>query len=153
MRRLNYLRRALVLLALTAAFSSAASAHEGEEHGNHDPKFNGLVMMYVDLHFEIVLGEKGGVRVYYSDAARAELPAAVVSDVRVDLLRKGAEPETVAMSVSDAGDYWEGRGQAVKDRETIVRVAFVFQNEPLVFELPAWMFPAFRESAAHTAEA
>jgi len=153
MKFFKYVRGAFVLLVVAAAFSSAVSAHEGEEHGNHDPKFNGLVMMYVDLHFEVVLGEKGGIRVYYSDAARAELPAAVVSDVRIDVLRKGAEPEAVAMSVSDAGDYWEGMGETVEDRETIVRIAFVFQNEPLVFELPAWMFPAFREAAAHTTEA
>jgi hypothetical protein len=153
MKLLTHMRRACALLSLAVALHLVASAHEGEEHGNHDPKFNGLVMMYVDLHFEIVLGEKGGVRIYYSDAARAELPAAVVSDVKVDLLRKAAEPETVAMSVSDAGDYWEGRGHVVEDRETIVRIAFVFQEEPLVFELPAWMFPAFREAAVHTAEA
>lgn len=153
MKIFNRVPVAAALIALAAAISATASAHGPEDHGNHDPKFNGLVMMYVDLHFEVVLGEKGGVRVYYSDDARSELPAAVVSGLRVDILRKDAEPESVAMSVSAAGDYWEGRGQVVEDRETIVRVAFVFQDEPLVFELPARMFPPFMEPKAEMTKA
>jgi hypothetical protein len=71
----------------------------------------------------------------------------VVSDLRVDILREGAAPETVVMGVSAAGDYWEGQGAVVQNRSTVVRLGFVFQGEPLVFEFPAWLFPAFQEHA------
>ena len=138
------------LLLLLALVSGGINAHEG--HGNHDPKFNGFVMMYVDLHFEVVLGERGGVRVYYSDEMRAELPAAVVSGVHIDILPAGGAAQSVAMSVSDGGDFWEGVGEAVTSSDTIVRVSFVFQEEPLVFELPASIFPAFSTPAADHSE-
>lgn len=145
----RHMRRLLPLLACVGVLAGA-NAHEG--HGDHDPKFNGFVMMYIDLHFEVVLGERGGVRVYYSDEMRDELPAAVVSAVHVDILPAKGEASSVAMSVSEGGDFWEGSGEAVTDRDTIVRVSFVFQDEPLVFELPAYIFPAFAAPAADHSE-
>ncbi len=139
-------RLAIVLLTLTFLSPVRALAHGDEVHGSHDASFGGLVMMYIDLHFEVVLGEEGGVNLYYSDASRAPLPAAVVSDVQVDILRDGAAMETVSMSASEAGDYWSGDSAVVKEKETIVRVAFVFQGEPVVFELPARLFPSMMEA-------
>ena len=138
-------RLAIVLLTLTFLSPVRAVAHGDEVHGSHDASFGGLVMMYIDLHFEVVLGEEGGVSLYYSDASRAPLPAAVVSDVQVDILRDGAAIETVSMSASDAGDYWSGDSTEITEKETIVRVAFVFQGEPVVFELPARIFPSMME--------
>jgi len=138
-------RLAIVLLTLTFLSPARVLAHGDEVHGSHDANFGGLVMMYIDLHFEVVLGEEGGVSLYYSDASRAPLPAAVVSDVQVDILRDGAAIETVSMSASDAGDYWSGDSTEITEKETIVRVAFVFQGEPVVFELPARIFPSMME--------
>ncbi|MDG1852473.1 MAG: hypothetical protein P8J44_10195 [Gammaproteobacteria bacterium] len=138
-------RLAIVLLTLTFLSTARVLAHGDEVHGSHDASFGGLVMMYIDLHFEVVLGEGGGVSLYYSDASRAPLPAAVVSDVQVDILRDGAAMETVSMSASDAGDYWSGDSTVITEKETIVRVAFVFQGEPVVFELPARIFPSMME--------
>src|SRR5688500_8299108 len=89
----------LLVLFLSALPRSAAaqgqSQHGGAAHGNHDPHHDGFVSMYLDLHIELVLPASGGVQLYYTDAARAELPAAVVSDVAVEIERKGAKPETV----------------------------------------------------------
>ena len=138
-------RLAIVLLTLTFLSPVRAVAHGDEVHGSHDASFGGLVMMYIDLHFEVVLGEEGGVSLYYSDASRAPLPAAVVSDVQVDILRDGVAMETLNMSASDAGDYWSGDSTVITEKETIVRVAFVFQGEPVVFELPARLFPSMME--------
>ena len=145
MKRFSRARRALATLCFVLGIPGLASGHGDEPHGSHDASFGGLVMMYIDLHFEVVLPEEGGVQLYYSDATRAPLPAAVVSDVLVEILRKDAPAETVVMSASDAGDYWLGNSMPVTSPETIVRISFVFQDEPVVFELPARLFPAFME--------
>lgn len=136
---------ALLWFVCSIGFPSLTTAHGDEEHGNHDSAHGGLVMMYIDLHFEIVLLEEGGVQIHYSDAGRSPLPAAVVSDVMVEILDAAAPGETIPMSVSAAGDFWEGDGSVVSSPVTIVRVSFLFQGEPLVFELPARLFPAFME--------
>lgn len=135
-----------LLLGLALLVSAPLTfGHGDEEHGSHDASYGGLVMMYIDLHFEVVLPEEGGVRLYFSDATRAELPAAVVSNLEVELLREDAAPEFVAMTASPAGDYWLGDSTPVTNEETIIRVAFLFQNEPVVFELPARLFPSFMQ--------
>lgn len=145
-----------IVLSLAVSFPGAVRAHGDKPHGSHDAAYGGLVMMYVDLHFEVVLEDAGGVKIYYSDAARDELPASVVSDAKVEILRDGADPETVVMAISDAGDFWEGASTPVTKMKSVVRVSFVFQGEPLVFDLPAHMFPSIKESkraerAAHEA--
>lgn len=145
--RMNFSARhsCAFLFMLSLVIPGISLGHGDEEHGSHDASFGGLVMMYIDLHFEVVIPEDGGVQLYYSDAARSALPAAVVSDVQVEILRADEAPEVVAMAVSSAGDFWSGDSIAVTDPESIVRVAFVFQGEPLVFELPARLFPSFMQ--------
>ena len=128
------LQRAL-LLALAAGLFSPAQSHEGEEHGTHDARNGGLVLMYNDLHYELVLRPEGGVRIYYSDAIRMELPAATVSDVVVEIDR-GGEIEYVTMVMSDGGDYWHGESRPVTAPDTLIRTAFLFQGEPVVAEIP-----------------
>ncbi|MDT8398824.1 MAG: hypothetical protein RQ899_09435 [Pseudomonadales bacterium] len=146
----------ILILSCVLGMPTMSFAHRDKPHGSHDAMYGGLVMMYADLHFEVVLEEEGGVKLYYSDASRAELPAAVVSKVQVEILRDDSEAETVVMNISEAGDYWGGVSTAVSKLKTIVRVAFIFQDEALVFELPAHMFPSIMEQkrtarAAHKA--
>ena len=59
-------------------------------HGDHAPRYGGYVFMHGDLHFEVVLSAEGEHRIYFSDAMRSELPAAVAEDVRVTIRRLGA---------------------------------------------------------------
>ena len=112
-------------------------AHNGVVHGDHDARHGGFVMMYGDLHCEVVLKPTGVVQLHLTDAVRADLPAAVISDVAVEIERKGVPPEPVRMAISAGGDYWEGRSKPVSAAGASVRAAFVFQREPVVVNLPA----------------
>src|SRR5690606_26086590 len=121
---------------LAVLLGSGALAHEGEEHGNHDAAHGGFVMMYGDLHFELVAKAMGEVELYYSDAARAPLPAATASDVVVEIERTDGTTENVDMSINDDGAAWVGKAAPLTAPEDIVRVGFVFEGEPLVLDIP-----------------
>src|SRR5215469_15559583 len=95
--------------AIGAADASAAPI-PGMAHGNHNPKYGGVVLMNGDLHFEIVAKDDGHYTVYFSDAARRELPATAVSNVKLSIHRPGFRGEPVEMKVSDNGEYWQGSG-------------------------------------------
>jgi hypothetical protein len=134
----------LTLMIATLAGVVAAqdqAGHGGPAHGNHDPHHDGFVSMYLDLHIELVLPASGGVQLYYTDATRAELPAAVFSDVAVEIERKRAKPETVTMSISPGGDFWQGKSKVVTDAEAMIRVAFLFEGKPVILEVPARNLP------------
>ena len=128
--------RCLVLTVALLTASPWALAHNGVVHGDHDARHGGFVTMYGDLHCEVVVKPSGVVQLYLSDAQRADLPAAVISDVNVEIERKGAKPEAVRMALSAGGDYWEGKSRPVTPLGTTVRAAFVFQREPVVMTLP-----------------
>lgn len=123
-----------------------AFGHGEEEHGNHDAKHGGFVMMYLDMHFELVVPEQGGIQLYYSDPLRNDLPAAVVADVSVEIERSGNNIEPVAMMISASGDHWMGDSMPVTNIEDIVRVAFLFQGEPFVLDIPAMVLPRFMDT-------
>lgn len=126
-----------VALFLAACFGAVhIQAHE-----DHASRHGGFVMMFLEMHFEIVVPDEGGVQIYYSDPMRTPLPAAVVSDVAVEIERAGNNIESVFMRISDSGEAWEGESSPVEDPETIVRVAFLFQGEPFVLDIPAAVFP------------
>jgi hypothetical protein len=128
---------ALVFLSGLLSAPLAALAHNGVVHGDHDAHHGGFVMMYRDLHCEVVLKAGGGVQLYYTDAARADLPASVVSQVAVEIEKSAGKPESVSMSLSAGGDYWEGKAKAAITPASMLHVAFVFQTEPVVVNLPA----------------
>lgn len=144
----HYISR--VFFGLSLSLATSAFGHGEEEHGNHDAKHGGFVMMYLEMHFELVLPEGGGIQLYYSDPMRMDLPAAVVSDVAVEIERGGNQIEPVTMQISDSGDHWTGTSSPVVSPETIVRVAFMFQGEPFVLDIPAAVFPALSEHANHS---
>lgn len=146
--------RKVSALVLVLALPNFALAHGDEVHGDHDARHGGFVMMYVDLHFEVVALPEGGVRVYYTDAARSELPAATVSDVVVEIARPGSATEYVAMAVSASGDFWEGSSQPVADPQATVSVGFLYEGEPLMLDVPASaLLPEPTTASVTTAEA
>ena len=57
------------------------AAASGMEHGDHNPHHGGVVYMYDDMHYEVVLDPNGHHRVYFTDSARQDLPASVASTV------------------------------------------------------------------------
>ncbi|TXS92055.1 hypothetical protein FV139_15125 [Parahaliea maris] len=131
---------ALILLLLLLLTAPGGEAHEDEEHGASDARHGGYVMMHNDLHFELVLTPGGELQLYYSDARRAELPAIVVSDVAIEVDRNGEAAEFVALQISPGGDFWLGQAQPVTRPDTIIRIGFVFQGDPLLVEVPASAF-------------
>jgi hypothetical protein len=105
-------------------------------HGNHDPKYGGVVLMNGGLHFEVVLNADGRYRVYFSDAARNELPASVASSVTIAVARAEGEPEHVALSIDAAGESWIGEGRPVESADAVARISYVFQGKPYWIDLP-----------------
>lgn len=134
---------AVAALGIGTASAQHPNAHGGPAHGNHDPHHDGFVSMYLDLHIEVVLPANGGVQLYYTDAVRSELPAAVVSEVQVQIERKRAKPEIVIMSISPGGDFWQGPAKVLNDPEATIRVAFLFDGKPVMLEVPARNLPRF----------
>lgn len=127
----------VVAVALSLAMAPlAVNAHGNEPHGDHDAHHGGFVVMYKDVHVEVVLQQQGAVQVYYTDGARHDLPASIASDVSVEVERPGKKIEALRMSVSKGGDFWEGKGQPVAGTQGLVHVAFLLQSEPVVFKLP-----------------
>jgi|GEM_PF-915901 len=116
--------------------SQLAAAHE-----DHSSRHGGFVMMFLDLHFELVVPPEGGVALYYSDSMRMPMPAAVVSDVAIEIERADSGIESVLMRISDSGEAWEGDSNPVTQEDSIVRVAFLFQGEPFVLDIPYSVFP------------
>lgn len=125
--------------AATAAATTsgaAADATSAIPHGDHNPKFGGLVLMNGDLHFEVVMHRDGSYRVFFSDAVRAELPAATASGVTVTVTRKSGPAETVALHIDDTGESWTGQGRAVEDPTATARIAYTARGNPYFIDVP-----------------
>jgi hypothetical protein len=118
------------------AASGAAGATTAIPHGDHNPKFGGLVLMNGDLHFETVLQRDGTYRVFFSDAVRAELPAATASGVTITITRKSGPAETVALHIDDSGESWTGKGRAVEDPAATARIAYTARGKPYFIDVP-----------------
>lgn len=123
----------------SAASAQAVSVSQGSAmvHGDHTPKYGGVVLMNGDLHFEVALKPSGDYRVYFSDAARNELPAAVASDVTITVKQGNGASEIVRLQIDESGESWVGNGETVSDEATAVaRLAYTFQGEPYWIDLP-----------------
>jgi hypothetical protein len=122
---------------ITAADAAATGAPiAGMAHGNHNPKYGGVVLMNGELHLEVVAKEDGNYTVYFSDAARQEMPASVVSDLKISIKRPGFRGEPVDMKISDTGDNWVGKGGFVDDHETMLSVSFMNQGKQCTSDMP-----------------
>jgi len=114
----------------------APVGHAAAAHGDHTPHHGGTVYMNGDLHFEIVLGRDGTHRVYFSDAKRAELPAAIASDVTVTFPGGDASGLTLRAEVDPSGESWIARGSPLAGGAVTARVAFVVDDGPYWIDVP-----------------
>jgi hypothetical protein len=121
---------------LIQSAAAAPAAGETAPHGDHNPRFGGLVLMNGDLHFEVVLGRDGGARVYFSDATRNELPAATASGVTITITTKSQAPETIALQIDESGESWTGRGHPVTDPDATARIAYTARGKPYFIDVP-----------------
>ncbi len=117
-------------------------------HGDHDPRYGGYVFMHGDLHFEVVLTAEGEHRIYFSDAMRGELPAAVAEEVRITVRRgppgeEGEEDlEALRPRIDDFGEAWIATGRPVTfDEDAAAIVWFSHEGSPYEIEVPFIMEP------------
>jgi hypothetical protein len=104
-------------------------------HGDHNPHHGGIVYMYKEVHYEVVLDADGHHRVYFSDAAREDLPASVASSVTLTIARPDFTPETVRAAIDEQGDSWRAEGAPVTGGAT-ARLSFVISGEPYWIDVP-----------------
>lgn len=124
------------LEAAASAPPPSHSSHASTPHGDHSPHYGGTVYMKGDLHFEVVLEPSGRHQVYFSDAARAELPAATASEVTLTVSSGRRPPETLTAHVDESGESWVAEGSALTGPDVTVRVAFVVAGEPYWIDVP-----------------
>ena len=124
--------------AVPASDASEARAMEphGMAHGDHTPRHSGTVYMNGDLHFEVVLSATGAHRIYFSDRARAELPAATASDVSLTITRTSAPDEILKAEIDEAGESWRAAGMPVAGAGVSARVGFAVNGEPYWIDVP-----------------
>jgi hypothetical protein len=108
-----------------------------------------MVYMKGDLHFEVVLQSSGAHRVYFSDAARADLPASTASHVSLTISREGAPDELLTAEVDESGESWLATGTPVSGDDVTARVAFAVNGEPYWIDVP---FIEATDAAAHRNE-
>lgn len=124
--------------AATAPKPPADSQHQGltMPHGDHTPHHGGMVLMRDDLHYEVVFDRAGRHRVWFTDAVRSDLPASVAGRVTMTITRPGAPPETLTLTIDDAGESWIANGQPVTGDGVTVKVTYTVDNTPYDIELP-----------------
>jgi len=127
-----------LILSFAVTFMCFASAHE-----DHSSRHGGFVMMFLELHLELVLPKEGGVEIFYSDEMRRDIPASVIPDVTVAVQRSNGYEEKIEMSLSDQGDRWTGPSSPIIDPTTIVRVEFFWQGDLITLDVPASVMPRF----------
>lgn len=108
----------------------------GMAHGDHNPKYNGAVMMTGNLHLEVVANRDGHYQIYFSDEARQALPAAAVKELKLAAVRPGIRGEPVEMKINETGERWEGKGGNVIESESSILVSFSYQGERMSTDVP-----------------
>jgi hypothetical protein len=126
-----------VVAAQPAATTATSQPDATAPHGDHNPRYGGIVLMNGDLHFEVVLRREGQYRVYFSDATRSELPAATASGVTLTIARSGQPAETIALQIDDSGESWMGSGRrVVDDAAATARVSYTAYGKPYFIDVP-----------------
>jgi hypothetical protein len=99
-------------------------------HGDHSPHHGGVVMMKGDLHYEAVLDPRGQYRIYFTDATRADLPAATAEHASITIVRPDGAPEGIELRIDEAGESWIGEGRPVAQPEkTTARISYTIRGE------------------------
>jgi hypothetical protein len=120
----------------TGAAAAPGGIAAGMEHGDHNPHHGGVVYMYDDMHYEVVLDPGGHHRVYFSDSTREDLPASAAASVTLTVERPAGPPETVTGVIDQQGESWLLDGATVTEKDTNVRVAFVAHGTPYWIDVP-----------------
>jgi hypothetical protein len=105
-------------------------------HGDHSPHHGGIVLMQGELHYEVVLDPKGKHAVWFSDAVREDLPASIASRVTMTVVRPGAAPEELSLTIDESGESWVASGQPVAGNDVLVKLTFAASGEPFEIEIP-----------------
>jgi len=121
---------------VAAAVPATTPAEGVVGHGSHDPKHGGVVLMYSDLHYEVVLDLAGRHRIYFSDVARADLPAATASQVFITIRRPGEPDELLPLAIDEEGESWVAAGKPVRTGGASARVGLRVRGEPWWTDLP-----------------
>jgi hypothetical protein len=124
--------------AAGAPATPADEQHKGVTgpHGDHTPHHGGLVLMNGDIHYEVVFGADGRHQVWFSDATRNELPASVVSGVRMEVARPGAPVEPIDLAIDEAGEAWVATGRPLASDGIMVAVRYALDGKPYEIEVP-----------------
>lgn len=120
----------------TAAVADDGAASSLMPHGDHTPHHGGVVYMYDDVHYEVVLDPNGHHRLYFSDETREDLPAAVARSVTFVVERPRERPESLNGTIDKQGESWLLDGLPVADPNTNVRVAFVTKGGSYWIDVP-----------------
>ena len=109
-------------------------------HGDHTPHKGGTVMMYGDLHYEVILERDGRYELWLSDDLRNELPASDVEGVTFTVRppEGEGEMEVIALEPDAENTRWFGTGLPIDNPKTIARIGFEYQEERYWIDL---MFP------------
>jgi len=109
-------------------------------HFDHRPRHGGLVLMNGDTHFEVVREPDGGWRIYFSDAVRNPLPAAIASHASVTVPVPGGAVTEFPLTIDSSGNCWIGRTPLVVDPAAVVRVGYTAASDPYWIDMPisAW---------------
>lgn len=112
-------------------------------HMDHAPKQGGLVLMHGDTHFEVVIArEDGRIRVFFTDAVRAALPASFAEEVDVGLATLDGQRQNVPLQMDPEGRTWIGRIDLKNDPKAIVRVTYIGRGEqPYWIDVPLSAWP------------
>lgn len=121
---------------VTAAPADSQHAGITEPHGDHTPHHGGMVLMNGDVHYEVILDPSGHHAVWFTDAIREDLPAAVARNVRMRIARPDEPEESLTLQIDESGESWIASGQPVSGPGVIVSLAFEMGGEPHAIDLP-----------------
>ena len=127
---------AAIAAAPGAAAEPAATSMPGMAHGDHNAHHGGVVYMYEDMHYEVVLDTAGHHRVYFSDATREDLPASVASSVTLTVERPGSPPEALQGRIDEQGESWMLDGRPVGEKDASARLAFGTRGREYWIDVP-----------------
>jgi hypothetical protein len=89
-----------------------------------------------DVHYEVVLGASGRHEVWFTDAVRVDLPAAVASNVLMRVARPGTEVETLTLAIDEAGESWVARGRPIAGEGVTIALTYDLGGVPHEVDIP-----------------